>query len=115
MEKTSERLVYIRELRGYTQTSLANAIGVSRGVIGNIEYGQNEPLPIVANAICDELGINKEWLLFGTGPMEPEINNSPVVDDLVAVASRLPDWLVAILVDTARSMEKHCAQDNQTE
>ena len=41
----SERLKYVRKMRGFTQESLAAAIGASRGVITNIEYGKVEPQP----------------------------------------------------------------------
>ena len=42
----SERLKYVRKMRGFTQESLAAAIGASRGVITNIEYGKVEPQPV---------------------------------------------------------------------
>lgn len=38
-----ERLKIARKARGYTQDSLAEALGMSRGVITNIEYGGLSP------------------------------------------------------------------------
>lgn len=69
----ASRLKRARKSRGYTQDALANKIGVSRGVISNIEYGKTEPQALVADAICNVLGINESWLILGQGDME---NNS---------------------------------------
>lgn len=66
----SERLKYVRKMRGFTQESLAAAIGASRGVITNIEYGKVEPQPLVIRAICETLHINEQWLINGKGAME---------------------------------------------
>lgn len=48
-----ERLKIARKARGYTQDSLAEALGMSRGVITNIEYGRAEPQTLVIKAICE--------------------------------------------------------------
>lgn len=56
--------------RGYTQDSLAEALGMSRGVITNIEYGRAEPQTLVIKAICDILHISQTWLMTGNGNMD---------------------------------------------
>ena len=68
--KTGERLRLARKHRGYSQVALAKALGMSRGVITNIEYGKVVPQPLVAGAICEILQIRSEWLLEGEEPME---------------------------------------------
>lgn len=70
MNTLGDRLNYARKQKGYTQESLAQTIGVSRGVIFNLEKSKTEPQAIVANAVCQVLKINKEWLMEGTGNME---------------------------------------------
>ena len=70
MNTLGERLNYARKQKGYTQDSLAQTIGVSRGVIFNLEKNKTEPQAIVINAVCQILKINKEWLTDGTGDME---------------------------------------------
>ena len=70
MNTLGERLNYARKQKGYTQDSLAQTIGVSRGVIFNLEKNKTEPQAIVINAVCQILNINKEWLTDGTGDME---------------------------------------------
>lgn len=71
----AERLIKARDRAGYTQQNLADAIGVTRSVIMNLETKnpkrvlQKLPPDIVINAICRELDINKQWLLTGEGEM----------------------------------------------
>ena len=43
MDTLGERLNYARKNRGFTQDSLAESIGVSRGVIFNLEKNKTEP------------------------------------------------------------------------
>lgn len=62
MNTLGERLNYARKKSGFTQDSLAESIGVSRGVI--------LPQAIVINAICQTLKLNKDWLTNGDGEME---------------------------------------------
>lgn len=64
-----ERLRKARKSRGYTQDSLADAIGVSRGVITNIEHEKAEPQKLVIHALCSTLQVNENWLITGTGEM----------------------------------------------
>lgn len=70
MDTLGARLNRARKKNGFTQDSLATCIGVSRGVIFNLEKNKTEPQAIVINAICQTLKINKEWLLSGNGEME---------------------------------------------
>ncbi len=65
-----DRLKQARKSRGYTQESLADTIGVSRGVIFNLETNKTEPQVIVVNALCHTLQISREWLVRGEGEME---------------------------------------------
>ena len=60
------RLKEARKARGMSQELLAEKIGASRGVVTNIEHDKVlEPQPLVVNAICDVLKINRQWLLRG--------------------------------------------------
>jgi len=70
MDTLGGRLKHARKNKGFTQDSLAETIGVSRGVIFNLEKNKTEPQTIVINAICQTLNINKDWLMNGSGEME---------------------------------------------
>jgi len=58
-----------------TQNEFGERLGVSRDVIGNIEYNrlakpeQKEPL---LKLICREFGVNEMWLRYGEGKMFDE-------------------------------------------
>lgn len=70
MKNIAERLKFARTKKGWTQSQLAVAAGVSTGTIGNIESEARQAkgsLPQIAEA----LGISHKWLARGEGPMEP--------------------------------------------
>lgn len=115
MDTVGKRLAYIRKRLGYTQATLASAIGVSRGVISNIEYDQNEPLPIVANAICAELKIRKDWLLSGIEPIFAPDEKSKLLDELHSLCATLSEPQQRFLLDTVRAMQKHLTTERNEE
>lgn len=85
MNTLGKRLKYSRKQKGYTQDSLAETIGISRGVIFNLEKDKTEPQRIVLNALCQTLKINKNWLLYGTGNAEEsnkDSQNSAILTEL---------------------------------
>lgn len=66
-----ERIRYLRKQKLHlTQEKFGNRLGVSRDVIGNIEYNrlanpeQKEPL---IKLICKEFNVNEDWLRTGAG------------------------------------------------
>jgi phage repressor protein C with HTH and peptisase S24 domain len=62
----AQRVKYAREQRGWTQSQLAVAAGLSQGTIGNIESGARQArgsLPQIAEA----LGVEHKWLSLGVG------------------------------------------------
>ncbi|MDY4723225.1 MAG: helix-turn-helix domain-containing protein [Clostridium paraputrificum] len=65
----NERFKLIRKKENLSQNDFGKMLGVSRDVIGNIEYGRVEPKLLLINHLCDVFNINKEWLLYGTGEM----------------------------------------------
>lgn len=103
MDTLGERLHYARKNNGYTQCSLADAIGVSRGVIFNLEKNKTEPQTIVINAICKTLNINKEWLLDGTGKMDntsQALHSARILAELYEVAKGLSENEQRYLLNT---------------
>lgn len=62
------RLKQARSSKGYTQNSLADAIGVSRGVITNIEHEKAEPQMLVIRGICYELELTARGFFRGKAP-----------------------------------------------
>jgi len=105
-----ERLKAARKKRGISQDELAKSIGVSRGVITNIEYDKvNTPQLIILEAMVQKLKIRKEWLIEGQGDMD---NNSDVLQsaktlaELYEVAKDLSEDEQLYLLDVIEAMKK---------
>lgn len=56
-EKWGKRIRAYRKLKGYTQKSFADAIGISVSVLGEIERGSRLPSERMVNKISIELSI----------------------------------------------------------
>ncbi len=65
-----ERLKVVRQSRGMTQQEMADMLGVSRPLITQLEGGRHQPSNEALETIVDKLGISRNWLWFGSGPME---------------------------------------------
>lgn len=114
MNTLGERLNYARKRSGYTQDSLASAIGVSRGVIFNLEKNKTEPQTIVINAICSTLKIKKDWLVNGEGEMEETIDTSQsakVLAELYNIAKELSEDEQLYLLDTVKALRQRLKRD----
>lgn len=104
------RLKQARKSRGYTQEALAKAIGVSRGVISNIEYEKTEPQTLVIRAICDVLRIEESWLVSGEGQMEhnPDLEKSArLLSEIYNCAKELSEEEQDYILDMIRTFQKH--------
>ena len=110
MNSLGERLIYARKLKGFTQDSLAETIGVSRGVIFNLEKNKTEPQIIVINAISQCLKINKEWLLNGNGEMDDcndSVQNIELAYNIQELIEGLSESDIHYLLDVIASYKKH--------
>lgn len=63
----NDRFRLLRKFLNISQNNFVIPLGVSRDVIKNIECGLTSPKEYVVKAICREYGVNREWLLNGTG------------------------------------------------
>lgn len=100
-------MIYARRNSGYTQNSLAESIGVSRGVIFNLEKNKTIPQAIVVNAICQTLNVNSDWLLNGVGEMkkrEDTARSDKVLRELYEFVSELSEDEQLYLLDTAKAL-----------
>ena len=102
-----QRLKDARKARGLTQDMLAEKIGTSRGVITNIEHNKIlEPQPMVVNALCRELHIQKEWLLTGVGPMDEDaeiLDNETILSEIYDYTQRLSTQEQLFILDMIKS------------
>lgn len=105
-----DRLKQARKSRGYTQDSLAEAIGVSRGVITNIEHEKAEPQKLVIHAICGVLKVNQKWLLSGLGQMDNKSDvekRARLLSYLYSYAKELSEEEQDYILDMIRTFQKH--------
>jgi transcriptional regulator with XRE-family HTH domain len=66
------RIKAVREDRGYTQVSLAKAIGVSVRSMQLYEYDKNEPTIEVMKKISSVLDVDILYLIYDEEPPEPK-------------------------------------------
>lgn len=90
MDSLASRLQAAREEKGWTQTQLAKAAGISQGTIGNIEAGIRggaESLALIAEA----LGVRYRWLRDGDLPARTDAGQWPFEAFSLARFSALSD------------------------
>ncbi len=116
MNTLGEKLCYARKKNGYTQDSLARTIGVSRGVIFNLEKNKTGAQAIVINAICQTLKINKDWLTDGNGEMEDTgqaSQSARILSELYEVAKELSENEQLYLLDTVKALKQRLGREQK--
>lgn len=61
-DKWGRRIRAFRKLKGYTQESLAQKLGVSVSILGEVERGNRLPSNELIEQVAEELGISKNDL-----------------------------------------------------
>ena len=87
----SKRLREVRTALDLTQTQFGEALGTTRSVIGNYEYGRGKPKKPFLRLICTIYNVNSEWLINGTGEMfnPPFIPDEAEEDEALTLYTRL--------------------------
>lgn len=114
MSTLGERLVVARKKNGFTQEALADTIGVSRGVIYNIEKDKTtDPQKIVINAICQTLNINIEWLLYNEGDMTnstESMKSAKILSEIYSTAKELSEEEQLYILNMVNMYKNHIKQ-----
>lgn len=63
-----KRIKELRKEKNFSQARLAERIRRDQGTISKLESGELELSHYICLAICNTLGVKKEWLLEGKGP-----------------------------------------------
>ncbi|MEI6707890.1 MAG: helix-turn-helix transcriptional regulator [Methylococcales bacterium] len=66
---SGDRVSLFRKDKKLSQQELADAIGVSRGYIGDIERNRSEPSSNFLTLLASKLNVSVDWLLTGEGEM----------------------------------------------
>ncbi len=115
----SERVKALRKSNNLSQTEFAETLGVTRGVIVNIEKGRlsslDTKIPLL-NLMCDKYGCRREWLIDGEGEMMQDLSREQEIvkavsdmftgddgfkQDIISMMVKLPDEHWELLKDMA--------------
>ena len=80
-DEITPRVKILRQALGMSQTDFGAKIGVTRGVINNLDRGLTDLQDPLLSLICSVFNARREWLETGEGEMfEPEDAESPFYD-----------------------------------
>jgi transcriptional regulator with XRE-family HTH domain len=65
----NQRILEVRKALKMSQTEFGKEIGVSRGVINNIDLNVVPAKPLLIQQICRAYNVNETWLTTGEGEM----------------------------------------------
>ncbi|NFO89188.1 helix-turn-helix transcriptional regulator [Clostridium botulinum] len=80
----ADKIKLVRTTKGLTQTEFANAIGLSRGNIANLELGNAKPTQLFINCVSLTFGVDKEWLTNDEDDSLEGLNNSKNIPCLIS-------------------------------
>ena len=122
-----ERIKEVRRSSSLSQSAFADRLGVTRGVITNIEGGLTTPKDSFVNLICREFGVSVAWLTDGVGEMYVRRSANEelaiLVNDLMSDADEsfrkrfvslllaLPPESWAAIEDFAKKLQKNTVDD----
>ncbi|MCQ6528994.1 helix-turn-helix domain-containing protein [Bacillus mycoides] len=103
-----ERIKEIRKSKKFSREKFGEKIGVSRGVIENIEYNRVEIKDLYIQLICKEFNVNEHWLRTGEGEPYLSKNDEDELTDLMVMLTTTDD---DILKTTINDMAKLPPED----
>jgi transcriptional regulator with XRE-family HTH domain len=117
-----DRVRSLRKSNKLSQTAFAESLGVTYGVINNIELGRiqqwDTKIPLL-NLMCDKYGCRREWLIDGEGEMMQDLSREQEIiravsemftgddsfkQDVISMLVKLPDECWGLLEDMARRL-----------
>lgn len=122
MKSIESRVRAVRKSNKLSQTEFAESLGVTVGVISNIELGRitqwDTKTPLL-NLICDKYGCRREWLIDGEGEMMQDLSREQEIiravsemftvddsfkQDIISMLVKLPDEHWGLLKDMAQRL-----------
>ena len=88
-----------------TELGISEKLGVSRDVIGNMEYGRVRPKEVFLNHLCDVYNVNRAWLLDGTGePFRSDIRLHSDLNEAISLFCSLTPALQDYALQQLRAL-----------
>ncbi len=87
-----DRIKMIMESQHMTQQTFSQFLGISSAALSSVYNGRTKPTLNMVEAICQKIpGIRLQWLMFGTGSMLENEENSTPVQSTQKVQSLFPE------------------------
>lgn len=91
-DEITPRVKILRQTLGMSQTDFGTKIGVTRGVINNLDRGLTDLQDPLLSLICSVFSVRREWLETGEGEMfEPKDAEAPFYDAMGIITNDDPD------------------------
>ena len=104
-----KRIKAARKKHGLTQNLFAKKMGVSKGAVINYEKDYRAPDAHFLIRMIKLFNISSEWLLMGSGPMDPKYNGPgqlgfPLDDDVLKMMEyfQIPAIKLAVMAEYRR-------------
>lgn len=81
--EVNQRILEVRKKLKLSQTEFGKEIGVSRGVINNIDLNIVQAKPLLIQQICKAYNVNETWLTTGEGEMFVERSRTDEIAQFV--------------------------------
>jgi transcriptional regulator with XRE-family HTH domain len=90
LESLSDRIKQLRKVLKLSQKEFGGALGTTRDVIGNLEYGRSIPKAPFLDLICIIFNVNSDWLIKGTGDMfKPVPQSNEELEEAARIFNKL--------------------------
>lgn len=81
--EVNQRILEVRKKLKLSQTEFGKEIGVSRGVINNIDLNIVQAKPLLIQQICKAYNVSETWLTTGEGEMFVESSRKDQIAQFV--------------------------------
>ena len=103
----NNRIKLIRSELGLTQDEFAARIGIGKSSVSLLESGRNNPSSQTVQLICQQFGVRKDWLLYGSGPMKPPTaEDDAIIDEVLAGDDEFVKAVIRGIAKTPGGWEK---------
>lgn len=114
MSVIGDNIKKYREVRGFTQEQVAEAVGKSKNVVSNWERGDNKPDADTITLLCGFLGVdantllswnNTEQLKFDAKNISEQILNNPKIKEMLPEIAEMSNTDMDLLISFVKRLK----------